>query len=693
MARSPLELRVREAARERRRRALVALSAEEQELARVWRDIELRLRSVVRDASERPGAIEDLQRQVRETIRAHGPRRIAAIERAVVQGSLEGLAAGPDVGEAAFESLGRVTPIDAARATEIATEHLFGARAVGGLPLSRRLHAHDEATTRAMSRELGITMRSGASVQATAQRLLEVDDATVYLPRYVRDLRAAVQGGESVRLRATIRRHLASVERLTDPELRAAGRELLRRARTATQADLDRQLRYWVRDRALYQERVVARTETARAHQQAFVESTRGQEWVKGYRWELSPNHPRPDICDVYAQQSIDGLGPGGYLGDSIPALPAHPNCLCFTTAIIDEHHFEREMAAVTGAEPPPEAWKSPTRETGVEWLQRNPELRATILGPGRNGVFGVDPTRVVGPRGEIRPLWQALGRSPPTRVLTRQRVRVAAVDPFGEAGSRRFGPSAPPSPAQPPPEAPEPPPPAPPRARTAEEQRRAMANAVLAPTHDGVRAEARRIIAELHGAAVTSQDVAQGRPHAGELVVMPLKDSRADHSFSGRVRIDRNVWVHARAAARSVLDGSETDLEGRRAWRSIFHEEFHGHSPLEYSAYHHAGQALEEAGVELHAREAVERVLGLPRGAADEFGSYPHFVAHVRSAVRFAGVPADQADDRAREAMRATWRGGTISTAAEYERRFAEALGVQPDQRNRFGRLLRGLP
>lgn len=102
------------------------------------------------------------------------------------------------------------------------------------------------------------------------------------MPRYVTALEEAVQGGDSAALRQAVEQARASIEALDDETLRAAGRELLKAAERASAEDLERQVRYWIRDRALYQERVVARTEAARAHTAAYVEQTRDSPWVKG---------------------------------------------------------------------------------------------------------------------------------------------------------------------------------------------------------------------------------------------------------------------------------------------------------------------------------------------------------------------------------------------------------------------------
>lgn len=626
----------------------------------------LEVAGIDRSASE-----SEVAAAVRSGIAPTERARRAAIEGAVEEAAQSGLDAGPEVASAAFNELGVTEPIGPARALELATAHLTGERAVGGVRLSARLHATQEANIAAMSGELHQTMHAGLSVERAAQRLLEVDDAVVELPAYIRNIRDAVRLGDQVRLHAVIDAHVAQVEGLDDPTLRAAGREFIRRARDATAQDLDRQIGYWVRDRALYSERVVARTEAARVHAAAFVESTKEQPWVKGYRWELSPSHPKPDVCDLYANQAIDGLGPGGYLAESLPQLPAHPSCLCFTTAIIDDQHYERELAALQGTDAPSEEWRSSEHETAGAWLGRQPEgFQRDVLGLGRLAVFRIDPSRVIGSRGRIAPLWQALGDPRPAPRVGIERVRAARLDPFGEAGSR--------SPRQP---APAPPAAAPPPA-TAQASRARLAATLRRVGADGdATGDVRRAARQWLTSQYPDLRARPGLEREAEIVVF---DGPAGHRGSydpptGRILIERRVWRDLRAGAERLTHGEALTPNHVQALRTLLHEETHHHTTLTGRAYREVGLVLEESLVEMHALDAVERLLEAPAGSLASV-SYPEYVELVERAV--AGVPGEgNVRQRAMSAARVVWQGEPINTWAEYERRFTEAVGVPEDE------------
>jgi hypothetical protein len=65
---------------------------------------------------------------------------------------------------------------------------------------------------------------------------------------------------------------------------------------------------------------------------------------VLAAKWNLSGSHPKPDQCNVYAEQDADDLGPGLYKAGNIPDKP-HPNCLCFLTyETMDNAQFEKAL-------------------------------------------------------------------------------------------------------------------------------------------------------------------------------------------------------------------------------------------------------------------------------------------------------------------------------------------------------------
>jgi hypothetical protein len=103
--------------------------------------------------------------------------------------------------------------------------------------------------------------------------------------------------------------------------------------------------------------------------------------WVVGFQWNVETGIDREtDICDVHAGANIYGLGAGVYPFDKVPELPAHPNCNCFLTEVIDESITEDD-------ERPP---APPQREGATaDWLRSQPvSTQREILGAGDYEAF-----------------------------------------------------------------------------------------------------------------------------------------------------------------------------------------------------------------------------------------------------------------------------------------------------------------
>ena len=69
----------------------------------------------------------------------------------------------------------------------------------------------------------------------------------------------------------------------------------------------------------------IARTEIATSRRETTVRSYSGLKSVRGFQWILSSSHPRPDVCDFFANHD-EGLGRGVWKS---PPASAHPNCFC----------------------------------------------------------------------------------------------------------------------------------------------------------------------------------------------------------------------------------------------------------------------------------------------------------------------------------------------------------------------------
>lgn len=105
----------------------------------------------------------------------------------------------------------------------------------------------------------------------------------------------------------------------------------------------------------------LARTELNFSYHEAAVIAGRMTPGYVGCKWNLSPAHPEYDICDEYAENDEDGLGPGGYKSGNEP-LFSHPNCLCYLTPIFnDDDSWSNKVADWVngGSNPELDKWYS----------------------------------------------------------------------------------------------------------------------------------------------------------------------------------------------------------------------------------------------------------------------------------------------------------------------------------------------
>jgi hypothetical protein len=280
-----------------------------------------------------------------------------------------------------------------------------------------------------MRRQLVSSVRAGETVTRVAERLLDIDKPIVRLPAHVQELRDAAQmalhrGDRNIYLDAVAKWRSRVEELGQGPDtkagahtVRSATQQLVTDLGTAKADQLDHVVDRWVVERARHQARVIARTETVEAFRDTYKETTAKQPYVVGYRWQLSGSHPRPDECDVFAGQDVDGLGPGGYLPGNIPSSP-HPHDLCAQVAIVDSQYFKRQLAKQSGTEEPPKPWESGQTVSAKDWLQSKPEaFQKKLLGPTLHKAF-VAGRDVLDASGKPLPVHAVTGRPRPAREL-----------------------------------------------------------------------------------------------------------------------------------------------------------------------------------------------------------------------------------------------------------------------------------
>jgi hypothetical protein len=395
-----------------------------------WEPILERLRTDLATATAEQSPVL-IRAAVREmAVAALAPARAAVVEGVRIGMNAAGtqtdrlLRPGGPLRATARDREGITRSITDARGRRIAEDRVLGRTAVGRVRLSRRLHRSIGEAGDAAARIVERSIAAREGVFQAAENFIEETRGKMRtpIPRYIQQLakeaRRAADTGDRSRLLELIDGHRSQMNRLGErggrdglTSLRSTVRQFVADVQMRPE-DVDRLLARHLEDRAQFQARRIIRNETAEAHRDAYLESTRHQPFVKGYRWTLSRAHPKPDICDCFAQQNLHGLGPGGYPVDEVPETP-HPLCLCGREAIVDPHHFRRQLAARRGQPEPPRPWEDDNTQTAHEWLADQPaSFRRELLGPTRARIFDESAAgrrRVIDDQGRPIPVGQVL--------------------------------------------------------------------------------------------------------------------------------------------------------------------------------------------------------------------------------------------------------------------------------------------
>jgi len=103
--------------------------------------------------------------------------------------------------------------------------------------------------------------------------------------------------------------------------------------------------------------------ETNMAYSEADTYASAISSVVDLLRWKLSGRHmsvpSSPDVCDIYAEGDLHGLGKGLFTPENVPTLP-HPFCLCRTSKVLR----------------PPSDWYEPKRDPARPHVMSNSHAR-----------------------------------------------------------------------------------------------------------------------------------------------------------------------------------------------------------------------------------------------------------------------------------------------------------------------------
>lgn len=230
----------------------------------------------------------------------------------------------------------------------------------GRVFLSRRLHSiNTDQVMQGLSRALADGIRHGQTASQIAQTMRDKVGHVVAITadgpggynlapdvlRVEAEAKKMIQASGDPRAwaRSDTRRAFRRYERtLARGELgtRAATEHFLDEVERAiargSVEGVERAKTWWTWNREQTHQRLIARTETDRAFNEAYSAASDNIPWVVGFQWNLNGDYSCPE-CVANSQNHSAGMPAGCYTKAEFPKMPAHPHDDCFMTEVLDE--------------------------------------------------------------------------------------------------------------------------------------------------------------------------------------------------------------------------------------------------------------------------------------------------------------------------------------------------------------------
>lgn len=249
------------------------------------------------------------------------------------------------IGEAVRQSVRESYEKGTGRAIKLFPSRLDEAWDESGMKLSEKLHGADAEMRAAIVKTIREQLKQNQHALKAARALYDGYDSgqavirRQHIPKYLQDVvdfarRSDLTKADQAELLKKVRRARRQVERLgqggaPNQALKTAYSELLDAVTDGTEKAITRSVHTAIEEKSRYVAERIARTEAARAWADGFVEKYMDDDTVVAFQWKLSSRHPVFDICNLYAEANLYGLGKGIYPKNATPRLPVHPHCLC----------------------------------------------------------------------------------------------------------------------------------------------------------------------------------------------------------------------------------------------------------------------------------------------------------------------------------------------------------------------------
>lgn len=211
------------------------------------------------------------------------------------------------------------------------------------LTLSERTTKGGKEITAQAASIIAETIKKGESVQKTALALFDGYGyghilPTQDIPEFMKKLTeiGKLTDYKGQEFRKTLRAVERQLKRVNVQGMKIAYGKIKEAIETGNEKKINKAVYVATQERTRYFARRIARTELARAYGDGAMAKWENDEDCVAFQWKLSSGHPCYDICDLYANADLYGMGKGIFPKDKVPRLPAHPNCMCHLRPVME---------------------------------------------------------------------------------------------------------------------------------------------------------------------------------------------------------------------------------------------------------------------------------------------------------------------------------------------------------------------
>ena len=246
------------------------------------------------------------------------------------------------------------------------------------LTLSERTTKGGKEITKQAASIIAEAIKKGESVQKTALALFDGYGyghvlPTQDIPEFMKKLSeiGKLTDYKGREFRKTLRDVERQLKRVNVQGMKIAYGKIKEAIETGNEKKINKAVYVATQERTRYFARRIARTELARAYHDGFMAQWEDDDDCIAFKWTLSSKHPFCDICDLFAEADLYGMGKGVFPKNKVPVLPVHPHCMCHLRPVMQGSDL------LTSEKPKPRIERG-----GREWFDaQNTMTRQDILG------------------------------------------------------------------------------------------------------------------------------------------------------------------------------------------------------------------------------------------------------------------------------------------------------------------------